>query len=449
MAPVLRLVQRLVQRAFAPDFPSVEFSDQFKNPTDVFSVLLILGGDVVARALAQLVGSRVTPVAFSFGWVAYAVTAVVSAVGENKLMPAADFPCKVVNGRNGFVRDNYSWVVGRVVRDFESWMDRQPRAQDAKPSYGNREEINGTAAAAAAVQNPVRACVKEIIRQSWDDSKRRARERGKPDPERPPKAGLCVAVYRARKARKRYPGYDAPYIAGFLTCVLQLGVAAIPCGLYGDWSILLVTAAGTALSFVSGAIPQWSKEKWACREDADKTFVLTKGNGSQYAIVIEGAGVGLDLEDLAAVDGGALTSHLTRLIVIVLAVLWILLLIAASGISQNTWFLLAVGGLGIIQNAYVAGASRSPEAFGMPLEFVEVIGKPRVMDVLFTVEERYPRLGRGMLPMFFTGELNDAEKKRWKDYRDKIEKEEKEKGEANKRESETEKISTPESDLTN
>lgn len=37
------------------------------QPADIFSVLLILGGDVVNRALAQLVGSRVTPVAFSFG----------------------------------------------------------------------------------------------------------------------------------------------------------------------------------------------------------------------------------------------------------------------------------------------------------------------------------------------------------------------------------------------
>lgn len=43
------------------------FSQQWANPSDVFSVLLILGGDVVASALAQLAGSRITPVAFSFG----------------------------------------------------------------------------------------------------------------------------------------------------------------------------------------------------------------------------------------------------------------------------------------------------------------------------------------------------------------------------------------------
>jgi hypothetical protein len=42
-------------------------ASNWSQPGDVFSVLLILGGDIVSRALAQLVGSTVTPVAFSFG----------------------------------------------------------------------------------------------------------------------------------------------------------------------------------------------------------------------------------------------------------------------------------------------------------------------------------------------------------------------------------------------
>jgi hypothetical protein len=44
-----------------------ELSYQLTNPSDIFSVLLILGGDVVWRAIAQLAGLPVTPVAFSFG----------------------------------------------------------------------------------------------------------------------------------------------------------------------------------------------------------------------------------------------------------------------------------------------------------------------------------------------------------------------------------------------
>ena len=42
-------------------------SPRWSQPSDVFSVLLILGGDIVHRALAQLVGTGITPVTFSFG----------------------------------------------------------------------------------------------------------------------------------------------------------------------------------------------------------------------------------------------------------------------------------------------------------------------------------------------------------------------------------------------
>ncbi|ROW07666.1 hypothetical protein VMCG_03360 [Cytospora schulzeri] len=348
-----------------------------------------------------LVGSRVTPVAFSFGWVAYAVTAVAAAVGDNKLMPVADCPCKVINGSTGFVRDNYSWVIGRMVRDFDSWKDE------------DNPEIR-----------PVHTRLEEVLDSQWKKLKAKAKEEAretgeklpKQPPERPPKAGLCVSIYRAKQARPGYPGYDRPYIIGFVTCIVQLGLSAVPCGIFGDWSIFLITAAGIVLSFASGALPQWSKEKWACRRDTRKTVVLTRGNGSQHAIVIIGDGKGLDLEDLAASDVSSFPSGQTRFCVITLAVLWVLLLVTASGIQQNTWFLLAIGAIGILQNVYVAGACRSPEAFGIPLEFVEVIAETKVMQTLFGVEERYPSLGRSMLGTFFPGHLREDEQVKWDSY---------------------------------
>ncbi|KAJ8096512.1 hypothetical protein POJ06DRAFT_264010 [Lipomyces tetrasporus] len=403
MSPVLLslpamppLFYRLARRQFSPGDPSGEFSDQWTHPSDVFSVLLILGGDVVGRALAQLAGSAVTPVAFSFGWVSFAITAVVSAIGENKLMPLPDCACKVINGRTGYVRDNSSWIIGRIVRDFGSWMD------------GGRR--NG----------PIRTHLCEMLDLRWEKDKT-VMEKKEPGSgryvARPSQAGLCVSLYKADRARPGYPGYDFAYFIGFATSVLQLGIAAIPCGIFGDWSILLVTASGIVLSFATGSLSQWSKEKWACRRNSEKTVVLTRGNGSQHAIVVIGDGKGLDLEDLAAgptnVDVSA--SHLTRIVVILLAAFWILLLITAAGIRQNTWFLLSIGGIGILQNIFVAGWRRFPEAFGVPLIPAGVIGKPKVMDTLFAVERAYPGLGRSMLDTFFPGKLRPDEQKKWDD----------------------------------
>ncbi|KFZ24659.1 hypothetical protein V502_00861 [Pseudogymnoascus sp. VKM F-4520 (FW-2644)] len=385
-----------VRRIFDAGSPSSEFSNQWKNPSDVFSVLLILGGDVVARALAQVSGSAVTPVAFSFGWVAYAVMAVVSAIGENRLMPLPDCACKVINGRTGYIRDNFSWIIGRMVRDYESWMD------DGKE--------NG----------PIHMRLNEMISERWEFDKHKA-EKKKAGSGRhvakPTQAGLCVSIYRASQAVPGCPGYDWIYKIGFATSITQLGVAAIPCGVYGDWGILLVTSSGILLSYAVGALTQWKREKWACRLNTDKVVVLTKGNGSQHAIVIIGDNKGLDFEDLATgpVTADVCATSTTRAVVTVLAALWILLLITAAGLHQNTWFLLAVGGIGMLQNIIVAGTRRTPKAFGVPLVPEDVIGEPKVMDTLFAVEEAYHRVGRSMRDTFFPGSLHPEEKKRWEE----------------------------------
>jgi hypothetical protein len=318
----------------------------------------------------------------------------VSAIGENKLMPLPDCACKVINGRTGYVRDNSSWIIGRIVRDFESWMD------DGKPQGRIRTHLSG------------------MLDQRWENDKRKAEAKmagsGK-DVARPTQAGLCVSIYKADRARPGYPGYDLVYFIGFATSVVQLGIAAIPCGVFGDWGILLVTASGILLSFVTGSISQWSREKWACRRNSEKTVMLSKGNGSQHAIVIIGDDKGLDLEDLAAgptnVDVSA--SYTTRISVTLLAAIWILLLITAAGLKQHTWLLLAIGGIGILQNIFVAGWRRFPKAFGVPLNFETVIGEPKVMDTLFAVEKAYPRVGRSMRETFFPGKLRPDEEQKW------------------------------------
>jgi hypothetical protein len=53
--------------------------------------------------------------------------------GENKLMPPTpDCASKVINGKNGYVRDNSSWILGRLVRDFDKWMTPATKTQGAK-----------------------------------------------------------------------------------------------------------------------------------------------------------------------------------------------------------------------------------------------------------------------------------------------------------------------------
>lgn len=264
----------------------------------------------------------------------------------------------------------------------------------------------------------IRTYLQGMLNQQWEKDKRAAEEkepRSGKDVPMPPKAGLCVSVFKADLATPGHPGYDVVYFVGFGTTIVQLGIAAVPCGIFGDWSILLVTTSGILLSFAMGSILQWPKEKWACRRNSNKTVILTRGNGCQHAIVIIGDGKGLDVEDLAAgpTNVDVSTSYATMITVIILAVFWILLLITAAGIKQNTWFLLAVGGIGILQNISAAGWSRSPEAFGMPLTLYDVIGESKVMDTLFAVEKAYPQVGRSMLATFFPGKLRPREQEKW------------------------------------
>jgi hypothetical protein len=66
MAPFfVHLISR--DSVFEASAASGEFRDQWVHPSNVFTVLLILGGDIVGRSIAQLAGGGLTPVTFSFG----------------------------------------------------------------------------------------------------------------------------------------------------------------------------------------------------------------------------------------------------------------------------------------------------------------------------------------------------------------------------------------------
>ena len=62
------------------------FAIQWQNPGDILSVLLLLGPEIVQGAVAQLSGRALTPVAFSFGWVAYSARTLLNAFGGMALI---------------------------------------------------------------------------------------------------------------------------------------------------------------------------------------------------------------------------------------------------------------------------------------------------------------------------------------------------------------------------
>ncbi|KAI1330422.1 hypothetical protein F5Y16DRAFT_363094 [Xylariaceae sp. FL0255] len=379
MAPVLWRRDQL-------DFNGVSaaFRDEWSSPSDyAFTILLLVGGDVVAKALAQLSGSRLTPVAFSFGWVSYATGAINSAVGENKLMPASDTSCLVINADNRQTRSNGSWVLGRTIRDFEYWMG-----------------------------SPVKQKMEELKKSKFDFDKEQAQKHGK-DPDTvkyPDHAGLVVSFWKfdeSKKGQLRKPGRDVLFWSGIVTAVVQLGLAAIPFGIYGNWGVFLVTGAAILLCLTTGCWKQWGREKWACREilpGSKKTYILTRGNGAQHAIVIQADGFGLNLEDLCTgfdnLDEPAIPPT-TRFATVVLGILWVALLITSSALGDQSWFLIAVGGIGMLQNIFVAGWSRTPEALGMPLAFQQVVGSPKVFGAIIEAEKAHPKTGRALVGTFF------------------------------------------------
>lgn len=375
-----------------------QFTAQWSNPSDVMSLLLIIGGDIIQTALAQTTGSRITPVCFSFGWVAYSFSTLVRVLGDGRLLPMPDFPTKVFNLESSYVRDNKNWVVGRILRDNELFMNKI-------------EQHAG--------------------------------------------AGIRIAIYTAdpRPADRETTNVYSEIIWLGVTLV-QLGVAAIPWGRNGEWGIFLITASGVCAAIMAGSLPQWRIEKIPIRKRSSKYIALTSGNGSRDIMVIYGAKVALDLEELAAsesprcdrvwesvkifsepvrtkegmqrrrTDGSEIRrTHmfkglprglwLTRVASFVQVIFWLALLITVTGLKSHTWYLVGVGSLGMLQNAMLAAAARRPERRGLPLTLVDTIVTNNVMDGLMDLEATISGAGQVLRDEFFPGSLRESEYYWW------------------------------------
>ena len=308
------------------DTTNKELREQWTNPGDILSVLLLIGGDIVQKAVAQLVGSELppfghrrpkpnsqstfslplVPVAFSFGWVAFSFTQLLAAVGDRKLMPLPEKSAIIVNCANGFRRNNNSWILERLLRDHEAC-------------------------------NPV-----DSVRIS-----------------------LRIDIFELGPLQKPVP--DRVWWLGLLTILAQIAMAIPPWVVSNDWGTMMIILSGTLLAFVTCCLPQWKDEKWACRVlDKDNVTCLTRGNGCKHIMIFIARKGSPDLETLATAVGTP--RHETPILMVGLATLWVCLLLSVSSLKNNAWYMVGIGGLGMLQNVYAAGAIRHSKTTGLRLK---------------------------------------------------------------------------------
>lgn len=324
-----------------------------------------------------------------------------SAVGDMKLMPKPELDCILVNAKTGHARANCSWVLSRLLRDFDHWRPRDvDDTEEAKLSALRAEskEIKRHSVGVDAEEETIRIALRVSVWQYQD---------------------IPPTVLKDETGNKVVRGSgDWVYWIGIPVAILQLGIAAVPWGVYGEWLTFLITAFGTALAFVSGALPQWTQEKIGVSSVVKaKDVFLTEGNGAHDAVLILGTKGGLDFEALAAPHRELVNHWKTRILSAVFAALWILLLISIAGYTGRTWYLLSIGIIGILHNVFVAGMKRQPKAFGIDLVYKETFVERKVMEVLWKLESRYPMTGKALLEIFFPGKLFPREKSLW-DYAD-------------------------------
>ncbi|KAH6627466.1 hypothetical protein F5144DRAFT_273344 [Chaetomium tenue] len=384
-----RLLNFLVARADAAgDEPTTVagfLENQWRNPSDILSVLMLLGPDIVQKAIAQTSGRAITPVAFSFGWVAYAAASLLRVFGDGRLMPEADMTNTMVIGAvSNHSRTTKSWILGRLLRDEDDRVDTQMKQEQNHVPPNSTAELHKGPPPAYQDPNATAAPAPE-----WE--------------------ALRVTVYEVDDnppVPHGVPTLDTIWFSGIAVIVIQVVVSAVPWIVSGDWGIFLVTVAGTVLALLNGSLPQWKEEKWSCPKRGGATVTITQGNGSRHAVVLLGKkGVGLDLEILALGTRTASPTMSTRVASAVLALFWIVLLVIVAGLEENSWYLLCVGLIGGIQNLHAAGASRKPSALGIHLKHLETVRDKRVAAVLKRLEQTYPTVGTSLVPVFFPGGL--------------------------------------------
>ncbi|KAK8005583.1 hypothetical protein PG990_011620 [Apiospora arundinis] len=349
---------------------SFEFAEQWSNPTDVTTVLMIIGGDVVQKALAQTAGCVYTPVCFSFGWVSYAFLALVNVLGDGRLLPPPDYPAKVFNLQSGYARENRNWLIGRVVRDNEAYLSRE------KPMGANRIRIS-----------------------IWQ-----ARPRSN--------------TGRGRNHHTRHPYSRAHLWGGFPQWTAEKlpnrqhskQIYALTCG-NGSKDIMVINGAGNCLQLEELSHQESPRgprpwEKFSQGDDGCSSDTMRFGGSLPLH---QPSTQNMISKMRFRLPIGFL---ITLVVCIVQTMAWLVLLISVGALDTNTWYLILVGAIGMFQNGFLAAMERSPEQRNLSLELLETISTVKVMDGLMDLGASYGH-GRHLVSEFFPGPLRPDEMQWW------------------------------------
>lgn len=220
-------------------------------------------------------------------------------------MPTAETSALVIGAKTGHCRNNRSWLISRLLRDFEA---RTNAATNESESAHPRNNLNEKFRDSSASPKP-----------KWES--------------------LRVTVFRnCKKSKNNY--LSRIWISGFLTILLQFGISIIPWVVGGNWAIFLLTTGGTILALAQSAFPQWKEEKWSSRPGGTQTVSITQGIGSKHVMVVLETGTPekeIDLEIMASGNTRLAASNVTRFGTSILTGLWVLLLFLVAEMKNDTW----------------------------------------------------------------------------------------------------------------
>ena len=242
--------------------------------------------------------------------------------GDGHLMPPSEDQALVINCE-GHQRTNTSWVIGRILRDFEHDADLRAvqnlRLSGKHDSKRHRSGLMGTLG--VLVSNLRSANVEHQLVSG---------------------EALRITVFEVdTRKRAGRPTYDWIYYLGIVVILVQIGIAVVPWAVNADYFPFITTVGGTILVLLFGMLPQWGREKYAEYKTGGFTTGITRGNGSRHVMLILGKehsrNEGLDLEVMAARTAQAVKSPLTQASAVLLAMLSTVLLITVAGMKGNTW----------------------------------------------------------------------------------------------------------------